>query len=110
MIKVGPVSCTNAVVVSPFLINCTLGAGSGEKLSVRLERKQALGGQNEVTISTLHEVISYKEHVNLKDKFSRFIEYGVGGLKREIDELYRRAFASRGKTPDVCLSVSIIKM
>ena len=25
------------------------------------------------------------------------VEIGVGGLKREINELYRRAFASRGE-------------
>ena len=41
--------------------------------------------------------MAYREAVNFKEKFERFVELGVGGLKKEIEELYRRAFVSRGK-------------
>ena len=47
-------------------------------------------------VAVLSGGVSYREAVNFKDKFSRFVELGVGGLKKEIEELYRRAFASRG--------------
>ena len=47
-------------------------------------------------ITMLSGAVSYKEVINFRDKFNQFVEYGVGGLKKEIEELYRRAFASRG--------------
>ena len=97
-IKIGTFSCSNPVVVSTFVIKCTLEAGTGSKLPVIVELKLALGEKKSGTIvGRLDEAVSYREHVNLKDQFSRFSEYGVGGLRKEIEELYRRAFASRGK-------------
>lgn len=94
-IKIGTFSCSNPVVVSTFVIKCTLEAGSGSKLPVTVVVK----GEKEsgAVVGRLDEAVSYKEHLNLKDQFSRFSEYGVGGLRKEIEELYRRAFASRGK-------------
>ena len=49
-------------------------------------------------IARLEAAVSFKEAIDFREKFSRFVELGVGGLKREIDELYRRSFASRGES------------
>ena len=83
---------------STFVIKCTLEAGTGTKLPVTIETKQDQRDKKSgAIVGRLDEAVSYREHVNLKDQFSRFSEYGVGGLRKEIEELYRRAFASRGK-------------
>ena len=96
-IKIGSFTCPSPVIVSSFVINCTMGPGTGTQLIASIELKQTVGDRMKGTVvSKIEAAVSYKEHVNLRDKFSRFTEYGVGGLRREIDELYRRAFASRG--------------
>ena len=43
--------------------------------------------------------MAYREAVNFKEKFERFVELGVGRLKKEIEELYRRAFVSQSTAP-----------
>lgn len=97
-INVGSSSCINPVIVSPFLINCTLTAGSGEKLTVEIVPSKKNDKIEEGTnIYSLPKAVTYKEVVDLRDMFNRFTEYGVGGLNKEISELYRRAFASRGE-------------
>ena len=53
-------------------------------------------GQSEVVME-LESAVSFKDAIDFREKFAKFSELGVGGLKREIDELYRRAFASRGE-------------
>ena len=72
--------------ITLFVIKCTLEAGTGSKLPVIVE---SLGEKKSGTIvGRLDKAVSYREHVNLKDQFSRFSEYGVGGLRKEIEELY----------------------
>ena len=54
------------------------------------------GEEGREAVMILEGAVSFKEAIDFREKFSKFPELGVGGLKREIDELYRRAFASRG--------------
>ena len=49
--------------------------------------------------------VSFKERINYRERFAKFVDMGVGGMKREINELYRRAFASRGQ---YCSSLRIL--
>ena len=85
-------------MVSPYIINCTLGPGTGEGLSVKILKKSGSGEcSSDPILAILPNAVSYRHVINFKDKFSQFVDYGVGGLKKEIEELYRRAFASRGK-------------
>ena len=41
--------------------------------------------------------VSFKERINYRERFAKFVDMGVGEMKREINELYRRAFTSRGQ-------------
>ncbi len=41
--------------------------------------------------------VSYKPLIDYKYHFDNFLELGVGGLSKQIKELYQRAFASRSK-------------
>ena len=88
------------LVISPFVINCTLPPGSNENLDIVLLRRSSEGnGCGEgVVVAELPQALSYKQAINFKEKFGKLVEYGVGGMHKEIDELYRRAFASRGKS------------
>ena len=54
-------------------------------------------GENIHILGVVPGGVAYREAVNFKEKFERFVELGVGGLKKEIEELYRRAFVSRSK-------------
>lgn len=65
------------------------------KLDVVVTREDS-GGEREVVME-LGEAVSFKEVIDFREKFAKFTELGVGGLRKEIDELYRRAFASRGE-------------
>ena len=38
--------------------------------------------------------VSFKERIDYRERFAKFVNMGVGGMKREINALYRRAFAS----------------
>ena len=51
--------------------------------------------------------VSFKERINYRERFAKFVDMGVGGMKREINELCRRAFASRGQ---YCSSLHILEM
>ena len=95
MIRVGSTTCGNAVVASPYVINCTLRPGTGSDLDVTVER--VVGKSGHEMVAMLPTALSFQNVVDFRDKFSRFVEYGVGGLKKEIQELYQRAFASRGE-------------
>ena len=94
--------CTDPTLVSPYVINCTMSGGRGEGLDVKLVVKGCRGSSSRYCVGSsgivavLSGGVSYREAINYKEKFSRFVELGVGGLKKEIEELYRRAFASRG--------------
>lgn len=85
------------MVVSEYQINCTLEKGSGLGLAVSIV--EAAG--NRGTVAVMEQALSFKEATDFRSKFSKFVELGVGGLKKEIDELYRRAFASRGKVEEL---------
>lgn len=93
-VLIGDHQCNDPFFVSTFIINCTLGRGKGEELDVKL--LSCVDEELCNVVATLPGGLSYRKVINFKDKFSQFVEYGVGGMKREIDELYRRAFASRG--------------
>ena len=97
-VKIGTSStCTNPVLISPFMVNCTLSPGKGEGLDVTLQQKTKSGEcSGSDIVARLPQGVSYREVINFKEKFNQFVDYGVGGLKKEIEELYRRAFASRG--------------
>ena len=94
-IRVGSTTCSDVVVASPYVINCTLSQGSGTDLDVVVER--AVGKNDRKIVTMLPAALAFRDVVDFRDKFGRFVEYGVGGLKKEIQELYQRAFASRGK-------------
>lgn len=94
-IRVGSTVCSDVIIASPYVINCTLRPGSGNDLDVAIERAAKTNGLEVITM--LQAAVSFREIVDFKDKFGRFVEYGVGGLKKEIKELYQRAFASRGE-------------
>ena len=51
----------------------------------------------EIHISNPSVTVSYKPLIDYKRHFESFIELGVGGLSKQINELYQRAFASRSK-------------
>ena len=95
MIRVGSTTCGDAVVVSPYVINCTLRPGTGSDLDVTVERVAGKSGHE--MVATLSTALSFQNVIDFRDKFGCFVEYGVGGLKKEIQELYQRAFASRGE-------------
>lgn len=79
------------------MVNCTLSPGKGEGLDVTLQQKTKSGEcSGSDIVARLPQGVSYREVINFKEKFNQFVDYGVGGLKKEIEELYRRAFASRG--------------
>ena len=106
-VYIGDIECKTVSVLSPFQINCTVeGArGVGVPVSIKKLPLQAAGSSSTINapqtelevVSVLSQAVSFKEAINFREKFAKFVELGVGGLKREIDELYRRAFASRGK-------------
>lgn len=94
---VGNVQCSSVVLISQYQINCTLvnGAGSDQDVVIKVKAPSLESGW--AVKARLTGAVSFKERVNYRERFSKFVELGVGGLKKEIDELYRRAFASRGK-------------
>ena len=100
---------------SEYALNCSVENGRGKGLSVSVHRQSGsvagdvedvrggegsggggAGVRGEV-VMLLEGAVSFKESINFREKFSKFVELGVGGMKREIEELYRRAFASRGE-------------
>ena len=109
---VGPFLCRDPTVLSKFAINCTVERGAGKHLNVIVYRNadsqdpnaaskgkgagEGERGEEEVEM-VLERAVSFKEAINFREKFDKFVELGVGGMKKEINELYRRAFASRGE-------------
>ena len=61
----------------------------GEALDVTLKERG-------VTKAVLLAAVSYRQLVNYRHLFDQFVRHGVGGMREQIEELYRRAFASRG--------------
>mgnify|MGYP001545521205 CR=1 FL=1 len=53
-------------------------------------------GQQTIETQLSMAKISYKVPVDYRQQFDNFMELGVGGLGKQIQELYQRAFASRG--------------
>ena len=51
----------------------------------------------EIHVSNPSATVSYKPLIDYKRHFDSFLELGVGGLSKQINELYQRAFASRSK-------------
>ena len=112
-IYVGPFKCRDPTVLSKFTLSCIIEKGSGSDLTVAIKREPVSPQQQQQQkqpprgswmpteaggiVAELQGAVSFKEAINFREKFSKFVELGVGGLKREIDELYRRAFASRGR-------------
>ena len=86
---VGEHKCTGLIYVSDFKLVCTLPAIGGEALDVTLR----YGG---VSKAALPGAVSYRPVINYRNMFDQFVSYGVGGMKEQIEELYRRVFASRG--------------
>lgn len=103
-VSVGKSQCSQVALVSQYQINCTAEGLAGVDLDVLIKRKPlsssrgggGSGGGGEEVMASLESAVSFKERVNYRERFGKFVEMGVGGMKREINELYRRAFASRG--------------
>jgi len=92
---VGGTQCASIQLMSFLQINCTLVNGAGKDQDVFVKTR-ASSSEDWSTLVRFEKAVSFKERINYRERFSKFVEYGVGGLKKEIDELYRRAFASRG--------------
>ena len=101
----GPFLCKDPRFISNYVINCTLPGGSGKDWDATISRKSDEGSNVPAdVVASLKGAVSFREAIDFREKFGRFVELGVGGLKREIDELYRRAFASRGEhCVEICL-------
>lgn len=111
-VSVGPFQCKDPRIISDYVINCTVSGGSGKDWAATISRVPGEGAEAQGdVVASLKGAVSFREAIDFREKFSRFVELGVGGLKKEIDELYRRAFASRGTPPDVLekLGVSHVK-
>lgn len=86
---VGERKCTGLVYVNDYKLVCTLPPIGGEALDVTLRD----GGLDKAVLSA---AVSYRLVINYRKMFDQFTSYGVGGMREQIEELYRRAFASRG--------------
>lgn len=86
---VGEQKCHSLIYVNDFKLVCTLPRVGGEALDVTLRD----GGMDK---SVLSAAVSYRPVINYRKMFDQFMSYGVGGMKKQIEELYRRVFASRG--------------
>ena len=86
---IGEQKCRGLVYVNDFKLVCTLPRVGGEALDITLRD----GG---VDKAVLLGAVSYRPVINYRKMFDQFVSYGVGGMKEQIEELYRRAFASRG--------------
>ena len=104
-VYIGDIECKTVSVLSPFQINCTVEGARGVGVTVAINKLPTQAASNSAietpesnfeVVSVLSQAVSFKEAINFREKFAKFVELGVGGLKKEIDELYRRAFASRG--------------
>ena len=93
---VGEHKCAGLIYVSDFKLVCTLPDIGGEALDVTLRED----GMNK---AVLPEAVSYRPLINYRKMFDQFVSYGVGGMTEQIEELYRRAFASRGKQFTHCI-------
>ncbi len=102
VLMVGTVKCFAVTLLSPYRLDCSIEKVNGKNLPVTLARVFTNGTQE--TVAKLESVVSFKEAINFKEKFDKFVELGVGGLKKQIDELYRRAFASRSES---CMDVHV---
>lgn len=99
-VLVGSTRCTSVTVTTLYTIQCVLGSvsddGSGSEDVIIVSAKDGGSRCSKDVMASLPEAVSYKKSVNYREMFDHFMEYGVGGLGHEVDELYRRAFASRG--------------
>ena len=82
--------------MSDFKLVCTLPDIGGEALDVTLR-------EGSINKAVLSEAVSYRPAINYRKMFDQFVSYGVGGMTEQIEELYRRAFASRGRQFSVYL-------
>ena len=97
-VLIGQNSCTALSLSNVFSLTCAMSAGQGENLSVKLVKRTSGGCEPKHTVAEIPAAVSYKQVINFRQMFNQLVEYGVGGLKKEIDQLYRRAFASRGES------------
>ncbi len=96
IMSIGGIKCLGVTLTSSFRMDCSIEKVTGKNLPVTINRVFTNG--TKVVVAEMEEAVSFKETINYKEKFDKVVELGVGGLKKEIDELYRRAFASRSKS------------
>ncbi len=101
IMMIGGVKCLGVSLVSSYRMDCSIEKMSGQNLPVTISRVFPNG--TKIVVTEMEEAVSFKEAINYKEKFDKVVELGVGGLKKEIDELYRRAFASRSKLVYNCV-------
>ncbi|KAL5481629.1 hypothetical protein EMCRGX_G021827 [Ephydatia muelleri] len=77
------------------VVVCTLERGTGQGLAVFIVE----AGDGRRLVAVMEDALFFKEAIDFRAKFDKVVELGVGGSKKEINELYRRAFASRGTSP-----------
>lgn len=92
---VGNTKCIQLKMNNMYKLTCTLASGNGNELPVMITRLSGECVMKDV-VAVMAGAVSFKPVINYREMFNQFVEYGVGGLKGQIDELYRRAFASRG--------------
>jgi len=88
-VLIGEHKCSGLVYLNDYKLVCTLPSIGGEALDVTLR-------DSGVDKAVLSAAVSYRPVINYRKMFDQFTSYGVGGMREQIEELYRRAFASRG--------------
>ncbi|XP_065883640.1 uncharacterized protein [Dysidea avara] len=97
---IGDNKCHDLKYANDFTLVCLLPPMGGEALDVTL--KEGSGNK-----AVLTGAVSYRQLVNYRQMFDQFVYHGVGGMRQQIEELYRRAFASRDMTEKVLRQVGV---
>ena len=113
---IGNNECTHVTFKNMFKLTCIFGRSHGNDLPVKITKRIGSGSHSSANghcvtqdvVAEMSNAVSFKETVNYRLVFDQFVQYGVGGLKKQIDELYRRAFASRGNNSYINRQLLII--
>eukprot|EP00040_Diaphanoeca_grandis_P035376 m.222273 g.222273 ORF g.222273 m.222273 type:complete len:894 (+) comp33368_c0_seq4:152-2833(+) len=92
-------ACESLVRTSRWLLTCKLPPGEGTKLTVEIVSVPGHNNNNK-PLPKLVDAVSYALSPKMiRDSFSSFTQYGVGGLDDQIYEVYRRVFMTRTLPP-----------
>ena len=107
VVTVGSYPCGAVSIVSEHEVRCRLGAGHGENLDVSLAITTSVLQLSQKLPRAVSYSMQATPRVDVKEAFSDFLALGVGGLDRQLRELYRRAFQSRELSQDVLQGLGI---